>query len=446
MAMRAHWTSRLGFVLAAAGSAVGLGNIWKFPYMAGQNGGGAFVLIYVLCVVAVGLPILMAEVYIGREAQRNVVGAFEAVHRPRTPWRLTGWLGLASAFLILSFYSVVGGWVLAFEAYAVLGDLTGPGDEAVRGALPALFQSPVALVFWHTVFMALTVAIVARGVAAGIERANRVMMPALFVLLVLLLVRAAFMPGFAEALSFLFSPRFDQLTWGAALQASGQAFFSLSLGMGAMITYGSYLSRGESITRTTVLVAGLDTLVSVLAGLVVFAVVFSYSQEPAAGPTLMFVNLPLLFKQMTGGHFIAVAFFLLIAFAALTSAISLLEVVVAYWDEVHGWPRRKTSVVMGGIIYLLGILAALSFNVLADFKLAGFNLFDLLDTLTSNVTLPLGGLLIAVFYGWVLGPEAVRRTFDRPVAGPVWQALLWSARVVAPAAVAYLLARGVWEL
>ncbi|MCU0936225.1 MAG: sodium-dependent transporter [Gammaproteobacteria bacterium] len=442
MAARAHWSSRLGFILAAAGSAVGLGNIWKFPYMAGENGGGAFVAVYLLCVLAVGLPILIAEVYIGRESQRNVVQAFEALHRPRSPWRFTGWLGLVTAFLILSFYSVVGGWVLDFLVKALTGELTTAGDAAVRGYLDQLFHNPWEMLLWHTLFMALTIGIVARGIAGGIERANRLMMPALFLLLLLLVLRAAAMPGFGPALAFLFSPRFEDLTWSSALQAAGQAFFSLSLGMGAMITYGSYLNRGESIPGTTAKVAVMDTLVSMLAGVMVFSVVFTFGQEPAAGPSLMFVNLPLLFQQMTGGYFVAVAFFLLVAFAALTSAISLLEVVVAYADEVHGWPRPRTAVLMGGAIYALGILAALSFNVLSDVTVAGHTFFDLFDDLTSNLTLPLGGLLIALFYGWLLGRDAVRRTFTGPVPGYLQEVLLWSVRVLAPAAVAYLLVKG----
>lgn len=442
MAARAHWTSRLGFILAAAGSAVGLGNIWKFPYMTGENGGGAFVLVYLLCVLGVGLPILIAEVYIGRESQRNVVQAFEALDRPRSPWKATGWLGLVTAFLILSFYSVVGGWVLDFLVKALQGQLTGRDAGAVGGYLEQLFHSPWAMVFWHTVFMALTVVIVARGVAGGIERANRIMMPALFLLLLFLVVRAFGMPGFEPAVAFLFSPRFEDLTWSSALQAAGQAFFSLSLGMGAMITYGSYLTRGESIPRITAVVAVMDTVVSLLAGVVVFSVVFTFGQEPAAGPTLMFVNLPLLFQQMTGGYLVALAFFLLIAFAALTSAISLLEVVVAYADEVHGWPRPRTALLMGAAIYALGLLAALSFNVLGDVKVAGHNFFDLFDDVSSNLTLPLGGVLIAVFYGWVLGRDAVLRTFDGRGPRVLREGLLWAVRVLAPAAVAYLLVRG----
>lgn len=439
---RAHWHTRAGFLLAAAGSAVGLGNIWKFPYITGENGGGAFVLVYLACVTFVGLPILLAEVYLGRESQRNVVQTFETLHRPGSAWRIVGWLGLLSAFCILGFYSVVGGWVVHFGLKSVTGALSAASDATVEHYLEELFASPALLVLWHTLFMGATVAIVARGVSAGIERANRVMMPGLIVLLVLLLVRAAAMPGFGTALEFLFRFDFEALSARGALVAVGHAFFTLSLGMGAMLTYGSYLTGPHSIARTALGLAVIDTAVSLMAGVVVFTVVFSFGQEPGAGPPLVFVTLPLLFKQMGGGQLVAVAFFLLVFFAALTSAISLLEVVVAYASERFGWTRRRAALSAGAAIYLLGVLCALSFNLLAEVKLLGLTVFDLLDSATSKFTMPLGGLLIALFYGWVLGPRAVAHTVGRPVSALVCQVLLWSTRLVAPLAVAWLLVAG----
>ena len=444
---RAHWSGRLGFILAASGSAVGLGNIWKFPYMAGVNGGGAFVLIYLLCIAVIGLPILIAEIYIGRSSQHNAVKAFETLDKPGSPWRYAGLLGLVSAFLILSFYSVVGGWVLDFELKSLMNQFATQSDDTIKGYLGGLFSSPSKLILWHTVFMALTIGIVLGGVSKGIERASKILMPTLMVLLVLLLVRVAVMDGFMPAVKFLFSADFSKLNWEAILEAVGHSFFTLSLGMGAMITYGSYLKKDENIINTAVTVALLDTVIALISGLVIFAVVFSYNQDPSAGPTLMFVTLPLLFKQIAGGYLISSAFFILVAFAALTSAISLLEVVVAYWEENKGWDRKRTTIVIGGVIYILGILCALSFNVLADFKVFGiYNIFDLFDTLTSKIFLPLGGMVISLYYGWVLGPKAVQATFSKPVANVIWQGLMWSARVLAPIAVAYMLLKGMFEI
>ena len=439
---RAHWSGKLGFILAASGSAVGLGNIWKFPYMAGENGGGAFVLVYLACIAIVGLPILIAEIYIGREAQGNTVTAFESLHKPGTPWRFAGFLGLVSAVLILSFYSVVGGWILDFEVKSLLNQFAGHDDETIKSYLGALFNSPGTLLFWHSIFMAVTIGIVMGGVSKGIEKAAKILMPALMILLLLLVFRVMAMDGFGQSLSFLFSPDFSKLTSEAVLSAVGHSFFTLSLGMGAMITYGSYLEKNESIIKIGITVAFLDTLIALVAGVVIFTVVFTFGQEPGGGPSLMFVNLPLLFKEMTGGYFVSVGFFLLVAFAALTSAISLLEVVVAYVIEKFDLSRKKSTLLMGGFIYLLGIPCALSFNILSDVKIMDKTFFDLFDFLTTNIFLPAGGMIIALYYGWVLGPKAVEATFEKPGAGLAVSGLMWSVRIVAPAAVAWVLIKG----
>jgi NSS family neurotransmitter:Na+ symporter len=401
---------------------------------------------YLLCIAAVGFPILVAEIYIGRESQANAVTAFETLDKKGTPWRFAGLLGLVSAFLILSFYSVVGGWVLDFEYKSLFNQFAGHSDDEIKGYLGSLFGDPTRMIMWHTIFMFTTVAIVAGGISKGIERASKILMPILFVILIVLMIRVMFMDGFGPAVAFLFSPDFSKLTWPGLLEAVGHSFFTLSLGMGAMITYGSYLKKDESVIKTGLTVAILDTVVALSAGLVIFAVVFTFGQEPGAGPTLMFVNLPLLFKEMTGGYIVSVGFFLLVAFAAWTSAISLLEVVVAYWDESHGWNRKKTAIVMGVSIYALGILCALSFNVLSEVVIWKFNFFDLFDTLTSKIFLPLGGMIIALYYGWVLGPKAVQATFDKPVANFVWQSFMWTSRVLAPAAVAFMLFQGLANL
>lgn len=438
---RAHWSNRLAFTLAAAGSAVGLGNIWKFPYITGVNGGGAFVAVYLLCILLVGLPIFIAELFIGQRAQANVVRAFELTHRPRTPWRFVGWMALLSAVLILSFYSVVGGWVLDFVLRSATNAFAGRTDAEIQGVLGGLLASPLRQVLWHALFMAATVAIVLQGLSAGLERWNRILMPGLFVLLLLLLARAAFLPGFGAALTFLFSPDFGKLTPAGVLEAVGHSFFTLSLGMGAMLTYGSYLRTSQELTRTVLSVAALDTLVALTAGTVVFSVVFSFGLEAGRGPTLMFQTLPMLFAKMPGGYFVSLAFFLLVAFAALTSAISLREVVVSYWVEQLGRARRPTALVFGGLNGVLGLLSALSSNLLSDVKVLGLTFFDLADKLTSSVTLPLGGALVALFFGWVLGPRAAEA-----VVGPRSRALalglMWTARVLAPLAVLFILIHG----
>lgn len=438
---RAHWSNRLAFILAAAGSAVGLGNIWKFPYITGLNGGGAFVIVYLICIAVVGLPIFVAELFIGQRGQANAVRAFEVTHRPGTPWRAVGWLGLASAVLILSFYSVVGGWVLDFVFRSVTNQFAGKSDEEIRGVLGVLFHSAPRQLLFHGVFMALTVGIVAQGLSSGLERWNRILMPGLFIILLLLLGRAAFLPGFGDAAAFLFSPDASKLTAAGVLEAVGHSFFTLSLGMGAIIVYGSYLGSRQELLRTAVSVALLDTVVALAAGLVIFSIVFSQGLPADSGPKLMFQTLPMLLAKMPGGYLLTTGFFVLVAFAALTSAISLLEVAVSYVCETHNLSRRKTALFTGAAIYLMGVLSALSTNLLADVKVLGHTFFDLFDKLTSSIMLPLGGAVTAAFFGWVLSPAAAREVvgprFERAAVG-----LIWLTRVVAPAAVVVILING----
>jgi len=438
---REHWSSRLSFILAAAGSAVGLGNIWKFPYITGANGGGAFVAVYLACIAMVGLPIFIAELFIGQKAQANVVQAFEATHRPRSPWRFVGWLSLVSAVLILSFYSVVGGWVLDFVFRSLTDQFAGHSDEEIRGMLGSLFAHPARQLFWHALFMGATMAIVLQGISAGLERWNRILMPGLFILLLLLLVRAAFLPGMGQALRFLFVPDATRLTAAGVLEAVGHSFFTLSLGMGAMITYGSFLRSNQELTRTALSVAALDTLIALVAGTVIFSVVFSHGLDASSGPTLMFQTLPMLFAKLPGGYFVSLAFFLLVTFAALTSAISLLEVAAAYWVERHGTARKPTVLALGAIIYVLGIPSALSPNLLGDVRLLGHTFFDLVDKLTSSLFLPLGGALISIFFGWVLSPQAADEVLGHRFR-PAARMLMWTARVLAPLAVGVILVRG----
>jgi len=441
---RVHWSGRLAFVLAAAGSAVGLGNMWKFPYITGTNGGGAFVLIYLLCIAAVGIPIFIAELYIGQQGQKNAVGSFQEVHKKSTPWRSIGWLGLISAFLILSFYSVVGGWVLDFEFRALTGQFLHQSDDQIEATLGALFSDPIRQLFWHMIFMGLVVGIVIGGVKRGLERWNNILMPGLIFMLLALLAYSFTLDGFGKSVRFLFSFDASQLSAAGVLEAVGHAFFTLSLGMGAMITYGSYLRKKEELAKTALIVGFMDTAIALVAGLIIFAIVFSFGVEPGAGPALMFKTLPMLFVKLPGAYFISVAFFLLVTFAALTSAVSLLEVVVAYWEENHRVSRLKTALVAGLSIWGLGILTVLSTNELSGFTIAGLTFFDLFDKLTSQYFLPIGGLGISLFFGWVLGPKAVEYTVG---SDNRWAAkgLLWSARVIAPAAVGFILLNKIWQ-
>ncbi|MCB9255045.1 MAG: sodium-dependent transporter [Bdellovibrionaceae bacterium] len=433
---RTRWSNQLAFILAAIGSAVGLGNIWKFPYIAGENGGGAFVLVYLVCIAAIGIPIFIAELFIGQHAQCNAVAAFEKLTSKGTPWRVSGWIGVLAAFLILSFYSVVGGWVLSFLTKGIANRFVGQPAEVVRGYMASIIGDAKASIFWHTVFMAIVIGIVIMGIKDGVERWNKVLMPGFFALLVALFVRAAFLPGFPLALTFLFAPDTSRLTAAGILEAVGHSFFTLSVGMGAIITYGSYLGEKQELPRIAFLIGLADTLVAMIAGVVIFSIVFSAGLKPEAGPTLMFQTLPVLFASMAGGYYIAVAFFLLVLFAAVTSAVSLLEVVVAYVDEHWNLNRTKGTLLVGGVIYTLGLLCATSNNLLSHVTVLGYNFFSLFDTVSSNYLLPIGGLLISLFYGWVLGKKAIRSTLGAHADSPFWlHSLLWCARILAPVGV-----------
>jgi len=396
---REHWASRFGFVLAATGSAIGLGNIWRFPYKCGEYGGGAFLVVYLGAVLIVGLPVLIAEVIIGRSAQKNPVGAFRELRASRF-WPLIGWLGILAGFVILSYYSVVGGWIFNYIAQsAAIGFQSGLAVERFQGFM----SSPSQQVMWHGLFMMVTILIVRGGIKSGIERWSKVLMPALFFILIALTVMALMTPGAGKALRFLLQPDFSQLTRAGFLEALGSAFFSLSLGMGAMLTYGSYLDKTTNISTAALEITALDTFFSVMAGLMIFPIVFSYGVNPAAGPGLFFETLPEIFAKMPGGRLGGFFFFLLVGFAALTSAISLLEVVVSFFIDELSWSRKRADYTLGAIIFVCGIPSALSFNLLSGVTLMGDrSIFDLLDGLATNILLPLGGLGIAVFAGWVL--------------------------------------------
>jgi NSS family neurotransmitter:Na+ symporter len=430
---RSHWTNRFSFILVAIGSAVGLGNIWKFPYITGLNGGGLFVLIYLLCIAVIGLPIFLAELYIGQRSQANLVSAFSIIEGKKSKWEIAGWFGLISAFLILSFYSVVGGWIIDYLYKSLTFSFDGKTDDQVRGMMTDLFSSPIKQITLHFFFMGLCFGIVRAGVSKGIEKWSNILMPTFFVILVGLLTYSFTTPGFQDAITFLFSFKYDKLTGSGILEAVGHSFFTLSLGMGAIITYGSYLNKNESLLGTALLIGVMDTVVALTSGIIIFSIVFSYGLNPSSGPTLMFETLPVLFAKTTGGQFVSIAFFGLVLFAAITSAISLLEVMVSYCDESLKWSRKKATPIVCIAIFFLGIFSALSKNVLANFHIWNeLTFFDFLDKLTSHYTLPIGGLLIAIFFGWKTDRKQVSLVFYNKTFSTL---IIWSCRVIAPLAI-----------
>ncbi|ENO79633.1 sodium-dependent transporter [Thauera mechernichensis] len=431
-----QWTSRMGFVLAATGSAVGLGNIWKFPYMIGQSGGAAFVLVYLLCIALIGLPILVAEWMIGRRGQKNPISTMGELAKKNGrsgAWALIGFTGVLGAFLILSFYSVIGGWALSYTGDAITGGFTGMDKDAVGNAFTGFLANAGSLLTWHTVFMALTVGVVAMGVAGGLERASKLLMPSLGVLLFILVGYGMTTGGFGQAMAYLFNPDWSKLTGDVVLAALGHAFFTLSLGMGIMMAYGSYLGEDVDLLRTARTVVIMDTVIAIAAGLAIFPIVFANGLDPAAGPGLIFVTLPIAFGNITGGVILGTLFFVLLTFAALTSAISLLEPVVELVEERTPLSRAGATFVAGIATWALGIAALLSFNHWSDVTIIGLNIFDLLDQLTSKFMLPLTGLGAILFAAWCLDRDSVRKELGLGELGfSVWNVV---ARFVAPVGV-----------
>lgn len=435
--VRSAWSNRWTFIMATAGSAIGLGNIWKFPYMTGVNGGSAFVLVFLGCILLVGIPLMMCEVMLGRRAQRNPADgmlrlAHEASASPH--WRWVGLIGVLTGVLILTFYSVIGGWVIRYIAHAVTGDFDGADSGAIGRMFSDLLASPSSLLLWHTVFTAMTVWVVARGVNHGLEKASKILMPSLFAILLLLLAYSVVKGDFVRALDFMFTPDFSRITPQAALAALGHAFFSLSLGMGAVMVYGSYLKRHVSIARTSFYIALADTLVALLAGLTIYALVFEHQLDPSAGPGLIFQTLPLAFGMMWGGQVVGTLFFVLVTFAAWTSSISLIEPAAAWITENTRISRASAACLIGFCTWLLGIGVVLSFNLWQDVKIVfGLGIFDTLDKLTTTVLLPLGGLMMAVFAGWIMRTQHVREELGlQPRAYAAWRFII---RYISPLAI-----------
>ena len=429
------WSSRLMFILAAAGSAVGLGNIWRFPYLAGENGGGVFVLVYLACIALIGLPILIAEILMGRAGRQNPITTMKLLASESNAsqfWQVIGWMGAIAGFMILSFYGVIAGWAMAYVGDTATGDFVGISGAAASQVFNQFISDPVRVIGWQTVFMLITVSITARGVSQGLENTVRYLMPLLFLLLVTLVGYSALTTGhFLEGLSFMFSPDWERFSGESVITAMGQAFFTLSLGMGAIMAYGAYMPSGSSVVGTATTIAVLDTSVALMSGLVIFPLVFANGLESAAGPGLMFITLPIAFGQMAGGQIFGTLFFVLVTFAAVTSSISLLEPAVAWVGERLKLSRAKASSLVGAIAWLVGLGSAASFNIWKDVTLPnGWNFFDVMDQISNNVLLPVGGILIALFSSWLLNKTILQEQLKEDTAYlGLW---LWLARIVAP--------------
>lgn len=414
---QSEWSSRFAFILAATGSAVGLGNIWKFPYVTGENGGGAFVLVYLLCVLLIGIPLMMAETMLGRRSKQNPIQTMEILTKEAGAdpnWHYLGWMGVAAGFLILSYYSVIAGWASAYVFKAFFGSFSGANPSEIKAIFDDFVANPIQLIFWHSVFMLATMLIVARGIEKGFEKAVGFLMPWLFALMILMVAYAMTTEGYFQGFNFLFKPDFSKMTAESVLVAMGQAFFSLSLGMGSIMVYGAYLPKDVSIAKSSMMIAGADTIVALLAGIAIFPIVFSYGLHPNSGPGLVFETLPIAFGNMFGGWLVGVLFFIALVFAALSSSIALIEPAVAWLIENKGFSRKKACVCTGLIAWILGFATVFSFNVWANFKLFERTLFELIDYLTANLMLPIGGFCIAVFAGWIMKQEHSKAELDLP--------------------------------
>mgnify|MGYP003807572027 FL=1 len=438
-AIRDSFSGRFAVVAAVAGSAVGLGNIWRFPYLVGQNGGGAFLLIYLLCVAVIGIPVMTSEFIIGRSAQLNPYGAFKRL-APGKPWCLIGIMGVAAAFMILAFYTTVAGWTLEYFYQSLTGNLMGKTDTELTGMFDDFLSSSFRPVLWFVIFMCFTAYIIISGVKKGIEKYTKIMMPFLFLLLIVLCIRSLTLPGGKAGLHFLFHPDFSKITPKIILEALGQSFFSLSIGMGTLITYGSYIKKDENLLASAGYITLADALVAVLAGIAIFPAVFALGGSPASGTGLTYIVLPGIFDKMPMGSVFSVVFFLLLSIAALTSTISVLEVIVAYLVEELKMSRKKATVAASLSVSVLGVITVLSFGVFGNISILDRNLFSFLEFLTSNIMLPVGGLFIVMFIGWFYSRDLTNDelTSGGLLKGRLIPAFIFIVKFVAPVAIAFV--------
>jgi len=440
-----NWSGRLAFILASIGAAVGLGNIWKFPYTLGSSGGSAFVLIYVIAILLIATPIMIAEMVIGRRARKSAPTAMRmlALESGSTKhWGLLGYLGIFALFLVLSFYSVIAGWTGAYLVKAASGGISGLSAAEVGGDFDGFLKNPMQIIIWHALFTGTTIFIVSRGIKVGLERVVRVLMPALFITLIALVIHSGITGDFKAAVEFLFTADLSKITWVVILAAVGQAFFSVNVGIGSVLTYSAYLPKDVNLFRSAIIIALGDTLVALLAGLAIFPIVFANNLDPAEGPGLIFVTLSTAFASMPAGELIGSAFFAMILFAALTSSISMLETMTARLNEIRGMTRTKAATMIGSATFLMGLVTVFSFSTWENtFPLGQFETFanktpfDLIDYLVTNILMPLGGMFYALFAGWWLSKETILSEIglEDGAIFKIWMILI---RVVAPLAVA----------
>jgi neurotransmitter:Na+ symporter, NSS family len=404
---RESFGSRFGVIAATVGSAIGLGNIWRFPYVAGENGGGAFLLIYLLLILIIGIPVMLSEFIIGRSAQKNAVGTFRKL-APGKHWYLVGIMGVAAAFMILAFYSAVAGWTLEYIYQSLINGFSGKSPDELKMMFADFHGSSFRPVLWFFVFISLTAIIIFSGVKNGIEKSTKILMPLLFLILLILIIRSVTLPGAYEGIKFLFKPDFSKIDASTVLKALGQSFFSLSVGMGTLITYASYMPKNNNLAGTAVTVAFTDLFIAILAGIAIFPAVFAFGITPEQGTGLVFIALPNIFQQMAGGYFFALIFFVLLAVAALTSTISLLEVIVAFFVEELNLKRKSATWIATAVVSIFGVMAALSGGIMSEVRLFGLNVFNLLEFTSANIMLPLGGLLIVIFVAWFYGRDKIK--------------------------------------
>lgn len=438
--------SRFGVLVAVAGSAIGLGNLWRFPYLVGNNGGAAFIVVYITMAIVLCLPIMISEFVIGRRTQSNAIGAVKKL-APKSGWLSIGVISVATAFMISCFYSVVGGWTLEYIVKSFSSGFLVNDNSTLAKTFSNFTTSPVRPAVMMLIYLAINAFIVSAGIKNGIEKYAKILMPALFVLIIILAIRSLTLPGAQAGLSFLFNPDFSKLTAGSVLAALGQAFFSLSVGMGCIITYGSYVDKKENLMNISLTTAIADTTFAILAGLAIIPAVFAFGISPGEGPGLVFITLPQIFAQMPFGQVISFVFFVILLVAAITSSISLLEVVVAYFVEELKMSRRVATMITFSVIGLFGVLCSLSLGELKEITLFGKNMFDLFDYTTSNIMLPAGGLLIVLFVGWKMKQEDVQdELFNQgsiPFKKSLFKGIIIGIKFLAPIAIAFILLNGI---
>jgi len=436
--------SRFGVIAATAGSAIGLGNIWRFPYVAGENGGAAFLLIYIGFVIVIGVPVMLSEFVIGRKAQQNAFGSFRKL-APGKPWYLIGLMGVVAAFMILAFYTAVAGWTLEYLYQSLTNGFAGKDAAELEMMFTEFQSSSFRPLLWFFVFMSLTAAIIMMGVKKGIEKSTKILMPVMVLLLLIMAIRSVTLPGAMEGVKFLFKPDFSKITTKSVLEALGQSFFSLSIGMGTLITYASYVPKDNKLGNTAISVALADSMVAILAGLAIFPAVFAFGIAPGSGAGLVYITLPNIFQQMMGGYIFSILFFVLLGVAALTSTISVLEVIVAFFVEELNLKRKAATWISVSLVSILGVMSALSWGALSGWRILGYSIFELLDYTSANILLPLGGFFIVLFVAWFFGREKASMELSNEGVLKIrfLPFFLFIIRFLAPLCIAFIFLQGI---